>query len=624
MAETFAAPMGAVREQKPQRPGEPGAGLQLDFDPDALRAKYRAERERRLRPEGEGQYDELTGHLAHYAEHDPYVAADFTRAPLTDEVEVLIIGGGFCGLLAAARLREAGVADIRILEAGGDFGGTWYWNRYPGAQCDIESYSYLPLLEELNYVPKEKYSYVTEIFEHAQRIGRAYNLYDSACFQTSVREIRWDEAAKRWTVRTNRDDAMRARFVIMAAGTLNRAKLPHIPGRESFEGHTFHTSRWDYAYTGGSTLGNLDKLGDKRVAIIGTGATAIQAIPHLGRHAKHLYVFQRTPSSVGVRGNKPTDPDWAASLKPGWQRERRANFTDITLGLPVEEDLVNDAWTDMYKKLQTLRPFKVQGDLSPEEAAYHAEIADFMQMNQIRARVDEMVADPGIAEQLKPWYRQYCKRPTFNDDFLPTFNRPNVTLVDTSHSKGVERITPKGLVANGVEYEVDCIIYSTGFQANSTFRKRFDFEIVGRDGASLFDAWSTGVRTLHGHSTRGFPNWFFLGVSQNAISFNMTSMFDDQAQHVAYIIREATKRGASTVEPTAEGEAAWVRTIRDLSVVNRDFLNSCTPGIFNNEGNLRSSESFFSEAYSPGVNAFNQLLADWRADGRMDGLELGS
>jgi len=620
MAETFAAPMGAVGE----RGAEAGEGLKLDFDPDALRAKYRFERERRLRPEGEGQYDELTGHLAHYAENDPYVAPGFTREPLTDEVDVVIIGGGFCGLLAAARLKEAGVRDIRILEAGGDFGGTWYWNRYPGAQCDIESYSYLPLLEETNYVPKEKYSFVTEIFEHAQRIGRHFGLYEKACFQTRVRDIRWDEDSRRWTVRTNHDDAMRARFVIMAAGTLNRAKLPAIPGRDTFKGHTFHTSRWDYAYTGGSTLGNLDKLGDKTVAIIGTGATAIQAIPHLGRAAKHLYVFQRTPSSVGVRGNKPTDPDWAAALKPGWQRDRRANFTDITLGLPVEEDLVNDAWTEMYKKLQTLRPFKLKDNMTPEEAAYHAEIADFMQMNQIRRRVDEMVEDPVMAELLKPWYRQYCKRPTFNDDYLPTFNRPNVTLVDTVGSRGVECITPDGLVANGVEYEVDCIIFSTGFQANSTFRKRFDFEIVGRDGVSLFDAWSTGVRTLHGHSTRGFPNWFFLGVSQNAISFNMTSMFDDQAQHVAHIINQVLERGATSVEPTAEGETGWVKTIRDLSVVNRDFLNSCTPGIFNNEGNLRSTESFFAEAFSPGVNVFNQLLADWRAAGDLNGLELRS
>ena len=252
------------------------ADAALDFDPDALREKYRQEREKRLRADGEAQYVELSGAFARYAEEDPYADPNFTRAPLTDEIEVVVIGGGFSGLLAGARLREAGIDDFRIIEAGGDFGGTWYWNRYPGAQCDIESYCYLPLLEELGYIPKEKYSYVNEIFEHSQRIGKTYDLYTRACFQTRVNELRWDEDVKRWHIRTNRGDDIKARFVIMALGTASRAKLPGIPGLEDFKGHTFHTSRWDYDYTGGDTTGNLHKLGDKRVAIIGTGATAIQ------------------------------------------------------------------------------------------------------------------------------------------------------------------------------------------------------------------------------------------------------------------------------------------------------------------------------------------------------------
>ncbi len=272
--------------------------------------------------------------------------------PLSDEVEVVIVGGGFSGMLAAARCKEAGLTDIRLIEAGGDFGGTWYWNRYPGAQCDIESYCYLPLLEELGVLPKEKYSYVTEIFEHSQRIGREYGLYDLALFQTRVKALDWDEAGRRWIVATDRGDAIRARFVVMALGPASRPKLPGIPGIETFEGHSFHTSRWDYDYTGGDTSGNLHKLADKRVAIIGTGATAIQCVPHLGAHARSLYVFQRTPSSVDVRGNRPTDPQWAASLAPGWQRARRENFADIVMGRPFEVDLVNDAWTDIFRSLQ--------------------------------------------------------------------------------------------------------------------------------------------------------------------------------------------------------------------------------------------------------------------------------
>ena len=289
----------------------------LGFDPDALRDKYRAERAKRVRTDGNEQYQEVRDAFAHFVE-DPYVEPGFEREPLTDDTDVVVIGGGFGGLLAGARLREAGVADIRVIEKGGDFGGTWYWNRYPGAQCDIESYIYLPLVEELGYIPKEKYSFAPEILQHSEAIGRKYDLYSNACFQTEVTHMEWDEQALRWILHTNRGDRMKARFVIMSNGPLNRPKLPGIEGIESYQGHSFHTSRWDYHYTGGDSNGNLDRLGDKRVGIIGTGATAVQCVPHLGETAKELYVFQRTPSSIDVRGNKPTDPDWAKSLTPGW------------------------------------------------------------------------------------------------------------------------------------------------------------------------------------------------------------------------------------------------------------------------------------------------------------------
>ena len=600
-----------------------GSAPILDFDPDALRERYRQEREKRLRADGEAQYIELAGSFARYAEEDPYADPNFSRAPLTDEVEVAIIGGGFSGLLAAARLREAGVDDFRIIEAGGDFGGTWYWNRYPGAQCDIESYCYLPLLEELGYIPKEKYSYVGEIFEHSQRIGQAYGLYDVACFQTRVNQLSWDEGLKRWRIQTNRGDDMKARFVIMALGTASRAKLPGIPGIETFEGHSFHTSRWDYGYTGGDTTGGLTGLSDKRVAIIGTGATAIQCVPFVGRYAQHLYVFQRTPSSVDLRGNKPTDEAWAQSLQPGWQRARRHNFADIVEGRPFTEDLVNDSWTDIFRNLASgIAAAMARGEkLTPQEAAKKAELADFAKMNKIRARVDETVKNPDAAEALKPWYRQFCKRPTFNDEFLPTFNRPNVTLVDVSAAKGVERITPTGVVANGVEYPVDCIIYASGFEISTAFRRRIGFEINGRDGLSLYDYYKDGFRTLHGHSSRNFPNWFYIGVGQNGLSVNMTAMFDDQARHIAYIIQEAKARGAVTVEPTAEAEEAWVEVIRSVAIANRDFQNACTPGYYNNEGGERSG-GLNGQTYTPGINKFNALLAEWREKGDLAGLEL--
>jgi cyclohexanone monooxygenase len=256
-------------------------------------------------PDGNDQYVEVTNEFAHYVD-DPYVDAGLPCAPLRDDVEVVVIGGGFGGLLAGVRLREAGVADVRIIEKGGDFGGTWYWNRYPGAMCDVESYIYLPLLEELGYVPTEKYARAPEILAHSQAIGRKYDLYRDACFQTEVTDLRWDDDAARWIVSTNRGDRMAARFVVMSNGPLNRPKLPGIPGIESFRGHSFHTSRWDYAYTGGDSNGGLEGLAGKRSGSSAPVRRRCSACRTSPEAAAHLYVFQRTPS-VDRRAREPAD-----------------------------------------------------------------------------------------------------------------------------------------------------------------------------------------------------------------------------------------------------------------------------------------------------------------------------
>src|SRR5712672_191197 len=541
----------------------------LDFDPDALREKYRHERDRRLRPEANDQYVEITADFRHYID-DPHVDPGFTRKPLTDAVDVVIVGGGFGGLLAAARLRESGVKDIRIIEKGGDFGGTWYWNRYPGAQCDIESYIYLPLLEETGYIPKEKYSFGNEIRAHARRIGEHFDLYRLACFQTEISEMRWLEDEKRWLITTNRSDGMHARFVVTSSGPLNRPKLPGIPGIETFKGHSFHTSRWDYGYTGGSTEGGLTKLADKRVAIIGTGATAIQCVPHLGRHAKHLDVFQRTPSSVDVRGNKPTDPEWVRTLTPGWQKRRMDNFNILVTGGHQDEDLVGDGWTDIFRNLGGLLPSKTGAGLSPAERAKIIELADFKKMNEVRARVDAIVKDKKTAEALKPWYRQFCKRPTFNDEYLPAFNRPNVTLVDTQ-GRGVERITEKGLVFDGVEYEADCIIFATGFEVGTSYTRRAAFEIYGRGGKTLTEYWAGGMKTLHGFCSAGFPNCFHMGITQNALTANFPHMLEEQSRHITELIQHAKANEARCLEPTAEAEAEWLDTIIQKESKSQDF-----------------------------------------------------
>ena len=590
---------------------------ELGFDPTVLRKKYAEEREKRLRPDGNEQYREVTGDLHRYIE-DPYIDAPIVREPVTQEIDVAIIGGGFGGMLAAARMQKAGIDDIRIIEKAGDFGGTWYWNRYPGAQCDIESYVYMPLLEEVGYIPKEKYSYGPEILEHAQRIGRHFNLYERTFFQTQVAEQRWDDASGRWIVRTDRGDELRARFVIMSSGPLNRPKLPGIPGVETFKGHTFHTSRWDYDYTGGDSTGGLTKLADKRVGILGTGATSIQATPYVGQYAKHLYVFQRTPSSIDERGNRPTDPEWAKSLKPGWQAERNLNFASILAGMQTDEDLVDDGWTDLFKALGKLMS-DVDPNLSAEDLALLAEIADYQKMNGIRDRVERTVEDSDTAEALKPWYRPWCKRPTFNDEFLPTFNRDNVTLVDTG-GQGVERITEKGVVVDGVEYELDCLIYATGFEVGTAYTRQAEFEVFGRDGQSLTDYWADGMRTFHGFYSHGFPNLFHMGLTQTGLAPNFTYMLDGQSSHIAHVISHVVKSEAKAVEATREAEQDWVDTVNAPSFMSQ-YQAECTPGYYNNEGK-KGGKGFLEGHYGDGAVAFYALLDEWRKTGEYDGLTI--
>ena len=593
------------------------SAAELVFDPDALRERYRVERDKRLREDGNEQYVEMTGSFAHYLE-DPYVDEKTERKPVTDEVDVVLIGGGFGGLQAGARLRDAGIKDIKIIEKGGAFGGTWYWNRYPGAQCDIEAYCYLPLLEELNYVPKEKYAFAREILDHSEAIGQHFDLHDCALFQTEVTELRWDESIERWIVSTNRGDAIKARFVSMANGPLHRPKLPGIPGVRDFKGHTFHTSRWDYDYTGGGPDGGLDKLADKKIAIIGTGATAIQCVPFLGEAAEHLYVFQRTPSTVDVRGNTPTDPAWAEGLQPGWQKHRMENFNSMISGVPQEEDLVKDGWTDLIgKMINQFQNAKADSNMSLEQMI---EMANFEKMEEIRARVDELVEDGDVAEKLKPYYKMFCKRPTFNDDYLPTFNRSNVTLVDTD-GQGVERITEKGLVVDGVEYEVDCIIYSTGFEVGTSYTRRSGYDVIGREAKSLSDHWRDGTRSLHGMGSHGFPNVFIMNTSQGGFTANFPHLLDESAVHQAHIIAYALAQGYHTVEVTATAEEEWIDTIVGFKGGPLGGLGGpdCTPGYYNNEGQPNPNAQQ-SAPYGGGSIRFFELLKEWREDGNFEGL----
>jgi cyclohexanone monooxygenase len=592
---------------------------ELGFDPAALKARYLAERDKRLRADGNEQYVEMKGQFAHYLE-DPYVEVQ-PREALTDEVEVVVIGGGFGGLLAGARLRESGVKDIRMIEKGGDFGGTWYWNRYPGAACDIESYIYLPLLEEVGYIPERKYSRAPEILKHSRAIGRKFDLYENACFSTEVTGLEWDEASLRWIIRTNRGDAMKAQFVVMANGPLHRPKLPGIPGITDFKGHTFHTSRWDYAYTGGDSNGNLTGLKDKRVAVIGTGATAVQCVPHVGAAAKALYVFQRTPSSIDVRNDRPTDESFIESLQPGWQQHRMDNFNVLLSGGMTNEDLVQDGWTDIIRNLGLVARMRAEQNAGAGmDPAELMQLADFKKMEQIRARVDAVVQDRAAAEALKPYYNQFCKRPCFHDEYLDTFNRPTVRLVDTQ-GKGVEQITEKGVVANGVEYEVDCIIFATGFEVGTGYTRRAGYDVIGRDGQSLAAKWADGVSTFHGFYTAGFPNLFLVSNSQSGFTANYPHMLNEQSKHIGHVLAEARARQARIVETTPEAEAAWVQEIIDSAIARAKFAEECTPGYYNNEGQANPL-AVRNGSYGKGSIAFIKLLEDWRAEGELKGLQL--
>lgn len=588
------------------------------IDREPIHTRYRAEREKRLRADGNEQYIEVTDQFARYVD-DPYVER-VEREPLDDEVTFAFVGGGFAGLVAGAALSAAGIADVRIIEKGGDFGGTWYWNRYPGAQCDTAAFVYLPLLEETGHMPTEKYTHAPEILEHCQRIGRHFGLYDNAVFSTEVTDVTWDEDLGRWLISTDRGDRIRAKYVGMGTGPLHRPKLPGIPGIESFAGHTFHTTRWDYDYTGGDPSGALmENLADKRVGIIGTGATAVQCVPYLGRACGDLFVFQRTPSSIDIRNNHPTDPEWFATLEGGWQQKWLTNFTTLQTGGFVDEDLVMDGWTDISKRIRD-RVFANAGDFSPAamEQAYHE--SDDEKMEEIRGRVDEIVQNEMAAEALKPWYRQLCKRPCFHDEYLDTYNRPNVHLIDTD-GQGVEAITPAGIVVAGEEYPLDCIIYASGFEVGTALTRRAGFDVTGRDGLRLSDHWADGMRSLHGLQMHGFPNAFYVSPAQaaNLIS-NVPHNLVEAGATIGAIIQHAEAEFADEVEPTVVAVDAWI----DLLVAGgRTFGGGadCTPGYYNNEGQLGDDNVLDRLGYPAGPVAYFEHIQAWRETGEFAGIE---
>ena len=619
----------------------------FDFDPEYLRKKYREERDKRLRQDGNEQYQEVSGEFSYFVE-DPYLDEEITREAIKEDAEVVIIGGGFGGMLAGARLREAGIDDFRIIEKGGDFGGTWYWNRYPGASCDIESYIYFPLLEETGFVPKQKYTNAPETLEYCKVISEKFKLYDKALLQTEVTATNWDEGSLRWTVTTNQGDEIKARYIVHSNGPLNRPKLPAIKGINDYKGHTFHTSRWDYEYTGGSSHGDLSRLKDKKVAIIGTGATAVQCVPHLGASAEKLYVFQRTPSSIDVRNNQPTDPEWISTQEPGWHDARRKNFETLLTGGMVKEDLVSDGWTEAFRLLfgnlrqkapskmkmaswalsgifsskmykQGFKSYMTNRVTEAMDLRNAMQMADFQKMEMVRSRADEVVKDKETAESLKPYYNQFCKRPCFHDEYLDTFNNPNVELVDTD-GKGLEEISEKGIIFEGKEYEVDCIIFATGFEVGTEYSRRAGYQIHGTDGITVTKKWENGLATFHGMHSRGFPNSFFFGPAQSGFTATYTYSLDEQSIHLAHILKTAKDKGVTRIEASKEAEDKWIETIINKARLTADFQENCTPGYYNNEGKVNQTPQ--NNTYGGGPIEFFKIMEKWRSKGTLEGLEL--
>jgi len=533
-------------------PQPPGAAFNAEEQ-----AKYREFKEVRR---GAADYMALEGEFSAYLE-DVYSTDPVPREALTDECEILVVGAGFAGLLLWYKLREAGFHDVRFCEKGGDVGGTWYWNRYPGIACDVESYSYLPLLEEMGYMPTMKFASGFEIMEYCQSMAEKFGFYDHCLFHTTVDKTEWDETTGRWTVSTDRGDKMHARFVLLANGILTTPKLARIEGMETFKGDAFHTSRWNY---------QVDLKG-KTVGIIGTGATAVQVVPELAKIVKELYVFQRTPSSIDVRDQRETTEEeietW--SREPGWAKARRARFAKISEGrtaIKANDDYLSGKVADYKVRKQHARK------LSLPELIEKQLNTNFRIMEQIRARVDAIVEDPVTAAALKPYYPYGCKRPTFHDEYLPVFNEPHVTLVDTA-PRGVSRINENGVVHEGKQYPLDVLIYATGFEwmATSTFNM-----ITGRNGQTLQQKWqSEGTKTFLGLHSNGFPNLFIVsGPQGGGGSFNFTNAIEEHGDYIVWMLKTMRDRGAGIVDIKKEPEDEYAEHCRTADINTRP-LRDC-------------------------------------------------
>ncbi|OLN97942.1 Neopentalenolactone D synthase 1 [Colletotrichum chlorophyti] len=654
---------------------------------ETVRLKYNDERDKRHHPDGLQQYviDLAASGKYKRFQADPWSqtrttqeTADHTDSPSAtnsgrmkvlkdgDSCAFLIVGAGYGGILFAANLIKAGVApeDIRLVDTAMGFGGTWYWNRYPGLQCDVESYIYMPLLEDTGYMPKHKYSYGPELRSHANRIASHFGFNDKAQFGTRVDTLAWDDRNSEWEAKLHveADDDfifVRSKFVLTAYGIGHYPKLPNIPGLDTFHGAAFHTSRWDYSVTGGSEADpRLSNLENMRVGIVGTGATAVQAVPHLARWAKQLYVFQRTPSSVGPRNNKPTDPEvWQnhVATQPGWQTNRAENFNAFLSNETVKPDvdMIDDEWTKLpsYSALiGSSAELDVKSRDKVIEYVTTLEEMDLPRQELVRSRVERLVKKPATAEALKPWYPSWCKRPCFNDEYLDVFNKDNVTLIPTG-ARGIEKIGPQSVTVKGDELDVDVLIFATGFRppTSGSPAERSRMKVYGRHGLDMDEKWRRpqGLSTLHGLISRDFPNFLFPGPNQMGAAPNGTYQRDQLGQHFAYLVTEASRKLQSqapgtnervrkygkydvVMEPSAEAEEKWAQSVA-VHAVKLSALAGCTPNYMvtpeeQEADKLQNKDELRRKArralWGKGVADYMSILRDWRSQGKLEGLEI--
>jgi cation diffusion facilitator CzcD-associated flavoprotein CzcO len=484
---------------------------------------------------------------------------------VTQQYDAVVVGAGFGGLVMLHRLRGLGFT-VRVFEAGGGIGGTWYWNRYPGARCDIESleYSY-QFSEELQqeWEWSERYATQPEILRYIEHVADRFDLRRDVQLDTRVRAAHWDEAADRWKIETERGE-VGARFLIMATGCLSSANVPDFPGRDSFAGPTYHTGRWPHD--------GVDFTG-QRVAVIGTGSSAIQSIPLIAEQAAHLTVFQRTPSYSIPAHNAPLAPEIVRRVKSDYAGFRQHNAAQ-PFGADFPPNPVFAYHVDAAERERVYEERWQQGglgfitafgDLLFDHTA-NATAAEF-----VRGKIHEIVRDPVVAEKLSPKQVIGCKRLCVDTGYYATFNRPNVTLVDVSETP-IEAITPRGVRVAGTEYEVDAIVFATGFDAMTGALLAVD--IRGAGGRTLRDKWAEGPRTYLGVGTAGFPNLFIItGPGSPSVLANMVPAVEQHAHWIADCLAYLREHGIARIDAQPAAEDAWVGHVND--VANLTVFPSC-------------------------------------------------